>query len=218
MNENSVFHIQKLLPIVFAGSIMILLILAPFFALSIKNHNLLKEEITSLKEEVTSLKGDMTSLKKDIDLMERRCPEGWHKISSSNCYFFFANKQLNFYQAKDLCREKDATIFEPRDQLINNMVYEFAKTVFGSSGDWAYFIGMVKIWGSNNWKWVKDNSPVSVYNWNKGLKGYNDQPNGDGDCARVMNNPSAAKWWDGDCSSYHYSVDHFHVICEKSVY
>ena len=126
-------------PIVFAG-VMVLLILAPIFALSIKNHyslmklvTSLKEDITSQNEEITSLKGDISSLKKDANLILERCPEGWHFISS-RCYFFSENA-YNYRKAEKICALMGATIFEPRDQHIMDMVIDFAKTKLGVNFD-----------------------------------------------------------------------------------
>ena len=236
-------------PLIFAGGLA-LLILAPIFALSIKNHNSLmtlvtslkgditsqneemislKGEVTSLKGEVislteevtslagevtslkggvTTLKGDMTSQKKDEKFTKETemCPEGWHKMNSK-CYLS-PGKRMDFSQAKDLCHKKGATMFEPKDQHINDMVNDFAKTKFGWGSKYmnAYWIGIVRIPGSDKWKWVKDNSPVSWYNWNKAWL----QPNGYGDCAgaSTYHHP---KWWDISCANRNF------VICEKSV-
>lgn len=144
-------------PIVFAG-VMVLLILAPIFALSIKNHNSLmrlvtslKEDMTSQKEEITSLKQDVSSLKKDANLMLERCPEGWQFISS-RCYLFSVDA-YNYQQSEKLCAVMGATIFEPRDHHILDLVMDFAKTRFEFKlGVW---IERVWISGSDKYEFVK---------------------------------------------------------------
>ena len=259
-------------PIIFASiaSGLALLILAPMFALSIKNHNSLmtlgtslREDVTSLKKDVTFLKGDTTSLKGDITSLKgditslkgditslqadmtflkgnltslneemaslkKMCPEGWHEISSI-CYFF-VDQLMNFQHANNFCHEKGATIFEPRNKHINDNVYDLAKTMFmlrhktipikgikaGTVRTPGYWIGIVRSSGSDNWKWTKDSSVVSFFNWSKGqtpIKGrkFVDQPNMDGDCVVVGYKRLGAKWWDTSCEVY------AHVICEMPV-
>ena len=233
--------------IVFACGLA-LLILAPMFALSIKNHNSLmtlvtslNEDVTSLKEDVTFLKGDTTSLKGDITFLKgditslqgdmtflkgnltslneemfsskgdvgvkKMCPEGSHEIS--NICYFFVDQLMNFQQANNFCHEKGATIFEPRNQHINDKVYYLAKINFMSSTQ--YWIGIVKSSGSDNWKWAKDFSVVSFFNWSKGLPDYVDQPNMDGDCVTVGFLRLGTKWFDRNCEYY------AHAICEMPV-
>ena len=258
-------------PIIFASiaSGLALLILAPMFALSIKNHNSLmtlvtslNEDVTSLKEDVTFLKGDTTSLKGDITFLKgditslqgdmtflkgnltslneemssskgdvgvkKMCPEGSHEIS--NICYFFVDHLMNFQQANNFCHEKGATIFEPRNKHINDNVYDLAKTMFmlrhktipikgikaGTVRTPGYWIGIVRSSGSDNWKWTKDSSVVSFFNWSKGqtpIKGrkFADQPNMDGDCVVVGYKRLGAKWWDTSCEKY------AHAICEMSV-
>ena len=247
-------------PIIFASGLA-LLILAPIFALSIKNHNSLmtlgtslREDVTSLKKDVTFLKGDTTSLKGDITSLKgditslkgditslqadmtflkgnltslneemaslkKMCPEGWHEISSI-CYFFL-DQLMNFQHANNFCHEKGATIFEPRNQHINDNVYDLAKIKFMLQGERinGYWIGIERISGSEYWKWTKDSSVVSFFNWSKGLPGYDDQPNEDVDCVTVgyLNihkrgyGHLGPKWWDISCEGNE------HVICEMPV-
>merc|ERR1711981_363334 len=150
--------------------------------------------VTSLTGDVASLTGDVASLNGDVaslngDMTSLLCPDGWQKLGG-NCYFF-SHKALNFNQAKDFCHEKNARIFEPRNEHINDLILDAAKMEFKDKNN--YWIGIKKI-SPHNWKWVNDNSsPVSWFNW------HHSQPNNDGDCARVLGSWEG-KWFDGSCS------------------
>ena len=63
------------------------------------------------------------------------CP-GWHYINDK-CYYFSDNA-FNFSEAKVLCQENGAKIFEPKNPKINKMVHDI-----GKKGYW-YWIGIVR--------------------------------------------------------------------------
>ena len=181
----------------------------------------LTRDMASLNEDVVSLKKDIEELKSGVNLiLSKMCPEGWHHISGS-CYIWDDTPMRNFSAAVDFCREKDAKVFEPKDLKINSAVFDWSKTCGQNLyiGSWAYWIGMVRTPGSDNWKWVTDNSTVSMTNWNKEiLYHYSvDQPTPFGDCAEVGSEPWTAfgmvgVWFNFDCSEILY------VICEKAVH
>ena len=169
----------------------------------------LTRDMASLNEDVVSLKEDIEELNSGVNLiLSKMCPEGWHHISGS-CYIMDDTPMRNFSAAIDFCREKGAKIFEPKDLKINSAVFDWSKTNNLYMGSWAYWIGMGRTSGSDNWKWVTDNSTVSMTNWNKETLPF-------GDCAQVVSEPwrvfgTVGVWFNFDCSYLSY------VICEKAI-
>ena len=104
----------------------------------------------------------------------------------------------------NFCHKKGATIFEPRNQLINDKMYDLTKNKFNVYSE--YWIGIIRSSDSDNWKWTKDFSVVSFFNWWS-----KDQPNMDEDCVTAGFLSLGAKWWNTSCEYYE------HVICEMPV-
>ena len=76
------------------------------------------------------------------------CP-GWHYINGK-CYYFSENG-YNFSEAKLLCQENGAKIFEPKNQKINKMVHDV-----GKKGYW-YWIGIIRLsaFTKEDWIWIR---------------------------------------------------------------
>ena len=178
--------------------------------------------MTSLAGDVACLNVAVASLNGDNATLTGSCPCGWQELNSK-CYYISTSddKYFNFSQAIDFCHEKDAMIFEPRDNHIKDLNVASMEMPL-------YWIGMVKKLplvvfdtpqdsGVYYWKWMSDDTFVSVpmsawYISNDRIIPVHRS------CAIVKGKgnkgkPFPAKWYDASCSSSNIGV-----ICEKSVY
>ena len=74
---------------------------------------------------------------------EVKCPYGWHKLMG-NCYFFDDNsRRYKFHEAYYICQEKNAQVFQPKNEQINQIVYDLANILEFAYGS-AYWIGLSK--------------------------------------------------------------------------
>jgi len=136
------------------------------------------------------------------------CPHGWHLIQDT-CYLF--NKTiLNFQNAQKWCKDQNSTLFEPKDNQTNNMVFNKGKNII-TSENWKnenhtqvfFWIGIHDLDKEGNFTYLSNEQPIQFFNWSTGEP--NDSKNGE-DCVYVYENGS---WNDANCTH------EYEFICEK---
>jgi len=149
-----------------------------------------------------------TDQTKDISNSTNECPHGWHLIQDT-CYLF--NKTiLNFQNAQKWCKDQNSTLFEPKDNQTNNMVFNNGKIIIESE-KWKtenhtqvfFWVGIHDSDKEGNFTYLSNEQPMQFFNWSTGEP--NDFGNGE-DCVYVYENGS---WNDANCTHEYES------ICEK---
>jgi len=129
-----------------------------------------------------------TDQTKDISNSTNECPHGWHLIQDT-CYLF--NKTiLNFQNAQKWCKDQNSTLFEPKDNQTNNMVFNKGKNIIESE-NWKnenhaqvfFWVGIHDLEKEGNFTYLSNEQPIQLSNWSTGEP--NDFGNGE-DCVLCL--------------------------------
>ena len=114
-------------------------------------------------------------------------------------YYHFSGHLATFLQAKSHCTRNGGKLFEPKNELINNIIAIKAKQI-GLVAPW---LGLKKLPKNNGFVYDFDNKSVVWTNWD--LNEPNGALGGEG-CVHMATN---MKWNDNNC------LRKFNFICEK---
>ena len=142
----------------------------------------------------------------------QECPEGWFRIINSCIWVSPTHSQslkLNAENATLHCMTKlpNARLFEPRTQMLNDLVAEFITILDGSHLNYYLWLGMNDKGRETQYVYNSSEEPIGFTNWVDG------QPDGHTGQNCVVfdyrNKESKAKWRDVECRMA------YRFICEK---
>ena len=110
-------------------------------------------------EQITEQSEDKT-----LKPTEPICPSDWHLLNKVCYYFGFEN--LDFVTASNKCKSKGAILYEAKDQISHDQVFELAKTISRGyqSDNWIYFwIGITDMANENDYRYYSDNSKGNCF-------------------------------------------------------
>jgi len=129
------------------------------------------------------------------------CPSSPNHIQIKGSCVYFEQKELNWQEALDNCRNKfvpgSGRLFEPRNSSINQAVWEAADDKLGDSSDGEFWLGMNDL-KDGTYRYESDGNEVVDGMWES------EQPNIiDQHCVGYLYRD---QWWDLDCSELRMSI------------
>ena len=122
------------------------------------------EKIPEQSTEQISEQSTEQSEVKTLKLTEPICPSDWHLLNKVCYYFGFEN--LDFVTASNKCKSKGAILYEAKDQISYDQVFELAKTISRGyqSDNYVYFwIGITDMANENDYRYYSDNSKGNCF-------------------------------------------------------